>query len=160
MTRYPLQPLADLVGCPLAELGRRLGVSGSTWRNYRDRGVSFDVADRLATRAGFHPANVWPEWTDALVEGCEQPCAAPDCDVRFVPTRAGHVYCSATCRRRIAKRRELATPTGAARNRERRRRYYAENRQYEIGREARRYWADPERARERKRALRAGEAAA
>lgn len=85
MTRYPLHDLTRLIRFTPDELdaigeiklGRdnlpslrpsdnkireRLAVSATAWRRYKTEGLTFDQADRLATRAGFHPANVWTDW--------------------------------------------------------------------------------------------------
>jgi hypothetical protein len=68
---YSLEPLADALGCTLGQLGRRLGVSGSTWQQYRSEGVSELVADRLAVKAGLHPALVWPELVEFAITEVE-----------------------------------------------------------------------------------------
>jgi len=62
--RYSLEPIAALLEVPLSSLGRRLNLSGSTWKEYRDRGVSEKVADRLAVKVGVHPHTLWPEMLD------------------------------------------------------------------------------------------------
>ena len=69
--RYPLEPLARLVGASsYTSLARELGVSGSMLSVYRTKGLTDAAADRLAVRAGWHPAEVWPEWfDDALLGG-------------------------------------------------------------------------------------------
>lgn len=41
------------------QLARRLGVRDRTIHRWRIEGLTFDQADRLAVRVGFHPANVW-----------------------------------------------------------------------------------------------------
>ncbi len=69
--RYPLQPLADACGVTLAHLGRLLRTSGSTWKGYRDEGVSELVADRLAARAGFVAYEVWPEMVQHQIDDTE-----------------------------------------------------------------------------------------
>lgn len=66
--RYSLEPLALASGIPLPKLGRRLGMSGSTWQDARDRGVGEKAADRYAVRLGLHAANVWPELIDHALE--------------------------------------------------------------------------------------------
>lgn len=69
--RYQLQPLADVLGISLASLGRHLGVSGSTWKEYRDQGVTEKVGDRLAVRAGVAAYEVWPEMLDHAIEDAD-----------------------------------------------------------------------------------------
>lgn len=164
MSLFPLQPLADRHGVTLAALGRHLGVSGTTWKRYRDLGVSRDVADRLAGRLGLHPAEVWPEWIeDASVE-----CALDLCEVRFVPISKNHRFCSPQHRDRAkvgerARRnaeRYRTDPAFREKVKAARRAFYAENAAYEKRREARRYWADPVAARASKKARRAANKAA
>lgn len=58
--RYPFAPLAEAMSCSEHAACVRLGLSGSTQQEYRRRGVSLDVAERLALRAGLHPFEVWP----------------------------------------------------------------------------------------------------
>lgn len=60
--RYPIAPLAEALGGSVHVVAQRLGLSGSTWQQYRDNGVSPGVADRLACRIGRHPAELWPDW--------------------------------------------------------------------------------------------------
>lgn len=71
MKRYPLQPLAALLGMDLGPLGKRLGVSGRTWQEYRDQGVSEKVADRMAVKCGLDPYCVWPEMLDDAIAATE-----------------------------------------------------------------------------------------
>ena len=67
MGRYPLEPLADAMGITVHKACTRLRVTGATYQEYRDRGLTPMVADRLAIKAGFHPGLIWPQWvTDAL----------------------------------------------------------------------------------------------
>jgi len=42
-----------------------LHISGMTYKRYREKGLTDELADRLAVRAGYHPAEVWPEWAAA-----------------------------------------------------------------------------------------------
>lgn len=63
--RYPLDTLREAMGSPSWNgLGRALGISGATLYEYRERGLTALVADRLAIKAGLHPAMVWPSWVD------------------------------------------------------------------------------------------------
>lgn len=79
MKRYPFLPLEELIvfgaGPRVHEhidirvsaarlVADTLGRSQQQVYRWRNVGVSFDQADELATRAGFHPASVWPEWMD------------------------------------------------------------------------------------------------
>jgi len=56
------------MGTTVAGLGRTLSVSGSQLNDYRDRGVTEKVGDRLATKAGFATYEVWPEMIDHAIE--------------------------------------------------------------------------------------------
>lgn len=118
--RYSLQPLADAMGESMASLGRLLGVSGSTWQEYRDQGVTERVADRLAVKAGLPTLAVWPEMTAEA----EQVCEANDCEIRFIAPRLGQRFCSPRCRHRVRMRRYRAKPEVAAAAREASRRFY------------------------------------
>ena len=63
--RYPRQVFDD------PTLGVWFGVSRDTVQNWRRRGLDPWQADRLATAAGFHPCQVWPEWCDLIDEAVE-----------------------------------------------------------------------------------------
>ncbi|WCO67898.1 hypothetical protein PO878_04065 [Iamia majanohamensis] len=166
MKRYPFAPLAEAMGETEAQACRTLGVSGSTEKQYRTEGLSERTADRLATRAGWNPVNIWPDWGTELLEKAgpwvdDRP-VCPECDEHFTRGRRDQVYCSARCRCRRASR-------------ESRRRRWAEDPEYrertltaarryrdEVGAEGRRRMrraqyranghAERERARERYRA--------
>lgn len=135
MKRYPVQALADMLDVEVGALTRILNVSGSTWKQYRDEGVSERVADRLATKVGLVTYRVWPEMVDDIIADESVECAEPTCDDTFIPRWSRHAYCSPTCRRRAAKRRERQSADGAMKNRERRRRHYQENGEYERARQ-------------------------
>lgn len=136
--RYSILPLIELLACSDSQVTRRLRMSGASLNRYRAEGVSEQQAEALALRAGFHPFNVWPELTAARCESMERECAAPDCDVRFVRAfQSRRIWCHPRCKWRTDARKRRATPDGAAANRERRRRYYAENSDYERARQRR-----------------------
>lgn len=61
MRRYPFAPLAEAMRKTQHAACVTLGVSGSTEQDYRRRGVTLEVAERLAMRAGMHPFEVWPD---------------------------------------------------------------------------------------------------
>lgn len=76
---YPIAPLEQLLGDPLAEhndgpvkmVARRLGIGTQRIYRYRRSGMSTELADRLAISAGLHPSLVWPTWfIDAAREAC------------------------------------------------------------------------------------------
>lgn len=129
--RYPLEPLAEAMCLSMNQACLKLGVSGTTQKEYRARGVTELVADRLAVRAGLHPCEVWPDFG-------LQPCE--ECGELFAATRPGHRFCGASCRdRRSARQRYASRPETREAVLARRRRYYAENAAYERARERRRY---------------------
>lgn len=66
--RYPWAPLAAAMGMASSSAAHLLGVGGSTWTDYRERGLTPRVADRLAVKAGFHPSEVWPSWAQDAEE--------------------------------------------------------------------------------------------
>ena len=137
--RYPLADLLEATGLTESGLTRAVGLSGSTLVKARENGLTADAADRYATRAGFHPASVWPDWGTAE---CEQTC--PECEEGFVPARKGTVFCSKRCRQRKLQRewqrRRYATdPAYAEAKRAARREFYAECAEYEKARERRKY---------------------
>lgn len=141
--RYPLEPLRRLSGLGRKQFIQRVGVGGKDYARYWSEGVSWKVADRIAGRCGFHPAEVWPEWyADAIAEHGRR-CA--ECGTTFIPARRDGRFCQPQCYRRWwgreVKRRHRQTAAGAAANRARRRRYYAENADYERARERQRYQA-------------------
>lgn len=92
--RYPLAPLATALGVELGRPGRhndedpvilhgrallaaRLERSITTIATYLRTGLSDEQADQLATKAGIHPARIWPNWWDHVHEGdCDpdRPC--------------------------------------------------------------------------------------
>lgn len=69
---YSLEPLAYAMREPLGRLCVVLGISGQAWKRYRTEGVSDRVAENLATKAGFHPYEIWPEMAERrAVEAAE-----------------------------------------------------------------------------------------
>ena len=158
--RYPLAPLAEALGLPnTSMLARHLGLSGTTWKEYRDQGVSEKVADRLACRAGFHPSEVWPDIVDEWIESSSAVC--PECGDQFVPVRAGHRYCTPACRSRAANRRAYQNdPVAREKKLETKRRWYVECHAYALESERRRYRENREQIRARQNEQRRKKAAA
>lgn len=75
--RYPLEPLATLLGitlhtngghatdddyATLADLAQRLGITHRHARRLLHDGLTEHQADNYATRLDYHPANIWPDW--------------------------------------------------------------------------------------------------
>lgn len=46
------------------ELASMCGVDKRTWARWRVSGVGYWQADRAACAAGYHPAEVWPEFVE------------------------------------------------------------------------------------------------
>lgn len=50
-----------------AELAEAAGISGRVWTRWRREGrLPLRSADRAAIRAGFHPAEIWPEFCEVV----------------------------------------------------------------------------------------------
>lgn len=129
---YPIEPLLEATGMTMSQLAQALGIGGPEYRRYRQDGMSRDVAERKALKAGFHPYEVWPE----MVEDDLPMCDAEDCDQRYVP-RPNQRFCSTRCARRVKQRRYRAShPEQQEKDRERARRYHAETPQYQRLRKA------------------------
>lgn len=67
--RYPLHDLERLLGWPIvAELVEWTGHRPTTVQAWKTRGLSWEQADELACRFGYHPFDVWGEdWWEPLV---------------------------------------------------------------------------------------------
>lgn len=62
-TRFPLNALETRLGGPCAaEVARVLRVSPRTVFRYRKYGLNDRQADHAAVSAGYHPAEIWPDW--------------------------------------------------------------------------------------------------
>lgn len=137
--RYAIDPLvAALRATSMTNAARELGVSGSTIRRYLSDGIARDTAERYASRAGFHPYEVWPEMiSDDLADA--------DIAERQQHERTKAVQRKAWRKKwdrmseeqKEAKRnyvREYRTQARGA-IRAHRRRYYQENRERELARQ-------------------------
>lgn len=131
-TRYPWASLAEAMGLSESAACQVLGVTGKTEQDYRRRGVTELVAERLAIKAGLHPFVVWPALTADRVDEVEAERRA-----------------KATARNTRYRERH---PDVREKLRDEARRYYAETRDYALAERHRRYWADPEAARAKRRA--------
>lgn len=105
--RYPLEPLLAMMRCTLSQAQKELGIGGPEYRKYRAEGMTREVAERKADKAGFHVYEVWPEMVTE--DAGKQACAAPDCPVVFVPPtpkpgQKRRHYCSRTCQQRTNAR--------------------------------------------------------
>lgn len=136
--RYPLEAL--VAHCGLSENQLRLTVRASTsrWKDAKAKGITERTADLWANRAGYHPSEVWPELTDALIAEHEAQEEA-----------------RAEAKRRAAResaRRRYQDPERREVLKARRRKQYEESTEYEKAAARRRYAANPEREMERRRA--------
>lgn len=124
MKRYPLAPLVESTGLSEAAFARSVGLSGSTLKWARQKGLTEEAADRYSCRAGLVPWLIWSDWLDDL----ELECADEKCRARFVPKRKGMRYCTLQCGKRASdraakRRRYREDPEFAAAEREKARRY-------------------------------------
>jgi hypothetical protein len=61
---FPLAPLLEASGLRVGgALARRVHRSGHDIRFAAAHGLSWQMADAWRVRLGFHPGQVWPEWT-------------------------------------------------------------------------------------------------
>lgn len=60
--RFPVEPLLQLTRLTHGQLAERVGTQRGAVVDAVRRGVSIWTADSWATRCGFHPGNVWPDW--------------------------------------------------------------------------------------------------
>lgn len=90
MTRYPLEPLAELLDIDLHQpggtedqptglhlLAERCGISHRTARRYLAAGLNPHQADEVAIRAGHHPALIWPTWHHDIDDDQDEPARTP-----------------------------------------------------------------------------------
>lgn len=84
--RYDLDPLLNAAGLTRRQLRTELRISGSSFAQLEDEGLTDEQADLYAIRLGLWPWKIWPTWlddglnADAAGEGvppvrssCEQP---------------------------------------------------------------------------------------
>lgn len=146
--RYPLADLVELLRLSADDIDRTtskdvtrshrpsdnqartmLAVGGTTWRNYRNDGLTAPQAERLAERAGFHPAEIWPTWYDDEFAELAAPCA--ECGDLFIPNlERRQRFCSRRCgtagpSRTYHNTRYQTDPDYAERKREQQRERYA-----------------------------------
>lgn len=137
--RYPFADLAAAMSQSEHQAAVRLGLSGSTEQEYRRRGMTERVADRLAVKAGLHPFEVWPEMLAQFMSDLAQ----FDDDTKNKKDERRR----ASWRRYAAKRRQERPEEMRARDAA----YYAECAEYVKARARRRYQADVERQRAARR---------
>lgn len=88
-TGWPLQPLLDAAGLTASRLSLTLGLSGTTIRLARGRGLTDAQADEWSIRLGLHPLLVWG-W--AWIE-----------EAAWAARRPAHVRAAALLRDRVAR---------------------------------------------------------
>jgi lambda repressor-like predicted transcriptional regulator len=139
--RYPLEPFFKLTGWTMRQVSIASGTSHPNATEYRlrlERGVTALVADRLAIKAGLHPAEIWPSWWDDCALPVYSTCE--ECGGEFLPRQRTQRFCSRQCNTRHhgregGRRRYQSDPAAAERQRAKDRRYRAE--QGEAARRAR-----------------------
>jgi len=62
LSAEPLERIA--LSRRLAHASEDLGVSRTTWKQWRRVGLSPLAADRIAVRLGHHPIELWSDWYD------------------------------------------------------------------------------------------------
>lgn len=130
MRRYPLEPLLAALGKTLSGAQHELGIGGPEYRRYRDEGMSRDVAERKAMKAGLHPYEVWHDMADHDADDLTRECEADGCDRSFMPHPRGggrRRFCSNACWERDRRARE--TPEEREARLAARRDYYRRNRE-------------------------------
>ena len=132
MRRYPMEPLLEATGWTLSQAAQQLGIGGPEYRRYADEGMSREVAERKALKAGFHPYEVWPNMADDDADDVTVKCAAEDCPVMFIPPATGpgqkrRLYHDRNCQTRWnAKLRYQTVPEVRERRKAAAQRYKAE----------------------------------
>ena len=141
VTTYPFAALLEKAGLETTSKAvRGLSISGEAFKRYTEHGLTADQADRLACRAGFHPAEVWSEWAADPFEGRHGKPWTYRCGCRCdACVQANRDYNSAYYARNKGKRRQQMAE------------YYEAAREYERKRRRQRYWSDPEAARAARR---------
>ena len=91
--RYPLQPLARVLGIELGRVGgyqpgqppsglaaiaEQLGISHVMAQRLNAEGLSDRQADKYAIAIGHHPSAIWPEWNDVDELTLERDARHPD----------------------------------------------------------------------------------
>jgi hypothetical protein len=65
--RLPIEPLQQAVRAKsLREFLAACDINHRRYKQMLERGLSIKTADTVATRCGFHPAEVWPQWLYVL----------------------------------------------------------------------------------------------
>lgn len=130
--RYPLEPFFKLTGFSLNRIREIAPCAGPEYQLRQSEGVTERIADRLASAAGFHPWEIWPEMANHVIEGMEKPCADERCANTFLPAKRNQMYCHPDCRQRARWRRVAARKraTRPEQERERKRRWDLESVEY------------------------------
>lgn len=121
---------------------RLLNVGGSRWATMHRDGLTPDVAERLATQTGRHPAEVWPTWYDDEIAEHTRECAECGGPFQPAPRATRQKFCSVPCGHRHRARdryraRYQTDPEFREAELVRRRRRYVEEGDYERWRQRR-----------------------
>lgn len=134
--RYPLGPVLEVLrtrGLTATEMYDATGLHGSSWKAAVENGLIPKAADRVATRIGRHPMELWPSWDRDAAEDefrrNAKRCA--ECGELFLPYRSTQKFCGRVCgnrnRTRLWHRKARASsPEMRRREAERQARYRAE----------------------------------
>lgn len=149
--RYPLAPVVEVLklrGLTAKDMFEATGLHGSSWKAAAETGLIPKAADRVATRIGRHPLELWPSWDrDAAEDDLRRrgkKCA--ECGELYLPIRGrAQRFCSADCREAAARERRNALeraryhrdPEKRMRRLETERAYRAEYREYVLQQKAR-----------------------
>lgn len=134
--RYPLEPLFALTGWSHNAIRALAPCAGPEYKRRQTEGVTELIADRLASTAGLHPFEVWPEMAEHAIEDISRTCEG--CGITYPPHWKTQRYCRPQCAKNASERRKReADPNYVAKRNEARRRYYAEAGDYERARQRR-----------------------
>lgn len=106
LARFPLHELEALLGWPFtADLAEAAGVTVDVLKVWKRRGLSWEQADQMAGRFGYHPALVWGEdWWEPVVPRGHPRARAP----KRIRPRAGEIGSAEEMGDRLAARRRGA----------------------------------------------------
>lgn len=66
MVRFPVGPLLDYLRLRIGPAGPAVGYSQRQAYRWRYTGIQPTTADRVATRLGLHPSNLWADWYERM----------------------------------------------------------------------------------------------
>ena len=80
--RFPVQNVLDVTGMSARELGRQIGLANTSQLS---KGLSVDMADRIAVALGMHPIDIWPDFHAGIDTAGVQPQSTNAAERRIVP---------------------------------------------------------------------------